>query len=316
MHRGLGKSTGVQLSYRAGYPPVEVISGEGDRGHMRTLQADPRRHLRKEQPPLRQGEHPPAMDGGDHPRGGKPSVSQLLQGLQKRLEILLSIARGPIAPVAAGGGHHSLRKRREPPIVVPKVKPPTLPPLVQRHKDGRDVLLRMRLPQLEDAAAGPHHHVNSPFPRRQGKRLHGEEMGPQIPVGVNPQKPFANRREDGCLHDGVGAEIVQLHPVEMQNRPHEATCWHSEPSLMERGETQHIPRRRGRGGSARRGHPLRLRVTGEGTKQTIGNKGLQIVRRDSGERPQVARRNDGYPVGHHQAKEVAAERTRCAVFFL
>jgi hypothetical protein len=141
-------------------------------------------------------------------------------------------------------------------------------------------------------------------------------MGPQIPVGVNPQKPFANRREDGFLRDGVGAEIVQLHPIEMQNRPHETTCWHSEPPLMERDETQHIPRRRGRGGSTRRGLPLRLRVTGEGTKQTIGNKGLQIVRRDGGERPRVVRRNDGYPVGHHQAKEVAAERTRCTVFFL
>jgi hypothetical protein len=70
------------------------------------------------------------MDGGNHPRGGEPSVSQLLQGLQKGLEILLSLARGPIAPVAAGGGHHSLRKRREPPIVVPEVKPPALPPLV------------------------------------------------------------------------------------------------------------------------------------------------------------------------------------------
>jgi hypothetical protein len=59
-----------------------------------------------------------------------------------------------------------------------------------------------------------------------------------------------------------------------------------------------------------------MRVTGEGTKQAIGNKGLQIVRRDGGERPRVARQNDGYPIGHHQAKEVAAERTRCAVFFL
>jgi hypothetical protein len=35
-HRGLGKSTSVQLSYRGGYPPVEVIGGEGDRGHLRT----------------------------------------------------------------------------------------------------------------------------------------------------------------------------------------------------------------------------------------------------------------------------------------
>jgi hypothetical protein len=70
------------------------------------------------------------MDGGGHPLGGKPSVSQLLQGLKKGLEILLPVARGPIAPVAAGGGHHSLRKRWEPPIVVPKVKPSALPPLV------------------------------------------------------------------------------------------------------------------------------------------------------------------------------------------
>jgi hypothetical protein len=88
------------------------------------------------------------------------------------------------------------------------------------------------------------------------------------------------------------------------------------PPLMKRDETQHIPRRWGRGGSARRGHPLRLRVTGERTKQAVGSEGLQIVRRDGGERPQVARQIDGHPIGHHQAKEVAAERTRCTVFFL
>jgi hypothetical protein len=70
------------------------------------------------------------MDGGNLPRRGEPSVSQLLQGLQKGLEILLSLAWSPIAPVAAGGGHHSLRKRREPPVVVPEVKPLALPPLV------------------------------------------------------------------------------------------------------------------------------------------------------------------------------------------
>jgi hypothetical protein len=121
-HQGLDKGADVQPPYRVGYPPVEVISGEGDRGHLRTLQVDPRHHLRKPQPPLRQGKHPPAMDGGDLPRGGKPSVSQLLQGLQKGLEILLFLARGPLAPVAAGGSHHSLGKRREPPIVVPEAK--------------------------------------------------------------------------------------------------------------------------------------------------------------------------------------------------
>jgi hypothetical protein len=115
------------------------------------------------------------MDGGNHPRGGEPSISQLLQGLQKGLEILLSLARGPISPVAAGGDHHSLRKQQEPPIVIPEVKPPALPPLVRRHKDGGDVLLRTRLPQLEDAATGPHRHADSLLPRRRGKRLHREE---------------------------------------------------------------------------------------------------------------------------------------------
>jgi hypothetical protein len=209
-----------------------------------------------------------------------------------------------------------LRRRREPPIVIPEIKPPALPPLVRRREDSRDVLLRPRLPQLEDAATSPHRHSNSSFPRRRGKKLRREEMGPQVSMGGNPQKPFANRREDGCLRDGVGSEIVQLHPIDVQNSPHETTCRHSEPSLMKRDEAQHIPRRRGRVGSARRGHPLRLRVTRERTKQTIGNKGLQIVRPDGGERPRVARQNNGHPVGHHQAEEVAAERTRCAVFFL
>jgi hypothetical protein len=92
-HRGLGKSPGVQLSYRAGYPPVEVVGGKGDQGHSRTLQVDPRRHLRKWQSPLRQGEHPPAMDGGNHPRSGEPSISQHQQGLQKGLEIFC-LSRG------------------------------------------------------------------------------------------------------------------------------------------------------------------------------------------------------------------------------
>jgi hypothetical protein len=120
-------------------------------------------------------------------------------------------------------------------------------------------------------------------------------MGPQVPVGGNPQISFANRREDGCLRDGVGTEVVQLHPVDMQNRPHKTACRHSEPPLVKGDEAHHIPRRRGRGGSARRGHPLRLRVTGERAKQTISNKGLQVIRRDGGERPRVARAKQWSP---------------------
>jgi hypothetical protein len=134
--------------------------------------------------------------------------------------------------------------------------------------------------------------------------------------GSIPKKPSQTAREDGRLRNGVGVEVVQLHPVVIQERPHKTACWHSEPSFMEGDEAQHIPRRRGRVCPARRDHPLRLWVTGEGTEQTIGDKGLQIVHCDDGKRPWVTRRNNGHPVGHRQTKGVVAERTRYAVFFL
>jgi hypothetical protein len=75
-------------------------------------------------------------------------------------------------------------------------------------------------------------------------------MGPQVPVRVNPQKTLANRREDGRLRNGVGVEVMQLHPVVVQKRPHESAHWHSKPPLMEGDETDHIPRRRSRVGLA------------------------------------------------------------------
>jgi hypothetical protein len=217
------------------------------------------RHLPKRQPPLCQGKHPPAMNGGDHSRSGEPSFPQHLQGLEKGLEILLSVVRGPVAPSIGVDGDHSLRKRRE-------IEPPALPPFIRGRKDGGNILRRPRLPQLEDAAAGPHCRADPSLPRRRSKKLHGEEMSPQVPVGVNPQVSFANRCEDGGLRDGVRAEVVQLHPVDMQNRPHEAACRHSESPLVEGDEAHDIPRRRGRGGSARGGHPLRLPLIRERAK--------------------------------------------------
>jgi hypothetical protein len=175
--------------------------------------------------------------------------------------------RGPIAPSIGGDGHHSLRKRREPPIVISEIEPPALPPFVRGRKDGGNILRRPRLPQLEDAATGPHCRADPSLPRRRSKKLRGEEMSPQGPVRVNPQVSFTNRCEDGGLRDGVRAEVVQLHPVDMQNRPHKAACRHSEPPLVEGDKAHDIPRRRGRGGSARgRGHPLRLPLIRERAK--------------------------------------------------
>jgi hypothetical protein len=71
-------------------------------------------------------------------------------------------------------------------------------------------------------------------------------MGPQVPVGGNPQVSFTNRREDGGLRDGVGTEVVQLHPVDVQNRSHKTARRHSETPLVKGDEAHHIPRWRGR----------------------------------------------------------------------
>jgi hypothetical protein len=73
-HHRLGKGAGIRPPYRARHPPAEVVGGEGSRGHLRTLQINPRLHLRKRQPLLCQRKHPPAMDGGNHPRGGEPPI--------------------------------------------------------------------------------------------------------------------------------------------------------------------------------------------------------------------------------------------------
>jgi hypothetical protein len=75
MHHGLGKGTGIQPPYRTRYPLAEVVGGEGSRGHLRALQINPRLHLRKRQPPLRQRKHPLAMDGGNNPRSGESVIS-------------------------------------------------------------------------------------------------------------------------------------------------------------------------------------------------------------------------------------------------
>jgi hypothetical protein len=101
------------------------------------------------------------------------------------------------------------------------------------------------------STTGPHHHTDLLRLRRRDKELRGEEMGPQVPVRVNPQKTLANRCEDGRLHNRVGVEVMQLHPVVVQEHPHEAARWHSEPPLMEGDKTDHIPRRRSRVSLAR-----------------------------------------------------------------
>jgi hypothetical protein len=86
-------------------------------------------------------------------------------------------------------------------------------------------------------------------------------------MGLDPQVPFIDGGEVGHLGDGVWVEIVQLHPIVVRECPHEATRWHSEPSLMERGEAHHIARGRSWLLLIARRIPLGLRAVGAGAEE-------------------------------------------------
>jgi hypothetical protein len=165
-HRKLGEGVGVLLPQRSGHPPLEGVEGKRIRGHPRALPVGLRGHLPKRQPPLRQGKHPPTVDGGNHSRSGESPLPQRLQGLEKWLEVLLSFVRGPVAPGVGGSGDNPLGERREQLTVVPEVEPLALPPLVRGREDGRNIQQRPRLPQQDGAAAGPHRCADLPLPRR------------------------------------------------------------------------------------------------------------------------------------------------------
>jgi hypothetical protein len=121
---------------------VEDVEGTRIRGHPRALKVGLRCHLPKRQPSLRQGKHPPTVDGGNHSRRGKSPLPQRLQGLEKGFEVLLSFVRGPMAPSINGGGDYSLGERREQLVVIPEVEPPALPPFVRGREDGGNIQRR------------------------------------------------------------------------------------------------------------------------------------------------------------------------------
>jgi hypothetical protein len=64
---------------------------------------------------------------------------------------------------------------------------------------------------------------------------------------------------------------VQLHPIVVWKRPHEAAHRHYKPRLVERDEANHIPRMRGQL-LIPRGEPLMGRPEGAGVKQPPSTK--------------------------------------------
>jgi hypothetical protein len=45
-------------------------------------------------------------------------------------------------------------------------------------------------------------------------------------MGLDPQIPLTDHSKDGCLHNGDGVEVVELHTVVMWESPHEAAGGH------------------------------------------------------------------------------------------
>jgi hypothetical protein len=86
-------------------------------------------------------------------------------------------------------------------MVVRDVEPLGLPVLVGVYEFVREVLIGGVLPHLDPRS--------SDYPRVAGAglRLHPEELPEQDPMGLDPQKSFAEMLEDGSVENTVGIEV-------------------------------------------------------------------------------------------------------------
>ena len=53
-------------------------------------------------------------------------------------------------------------------------------------------------------------------------------------MGWSPQIPLAHSSENHRLRDGVGVEVVELHPIVVRQRTHEPVGQNPEPPVVER----------------------------------------------------------------------------------
>jgi len=121
------------------------------------------------------------------------------------------------------------------------------------------------LAHLKSAAAGPH---RLPHARRLGGVPCPEKVEPQLLVGSNPQSPLVDSDEDGCLRNGIGVEVVELHAVVVRERPHEPVRQKAEATLVKRHEAHDVTVARPWLWLARRSDPLRPIGVGHRTKES------------------------------------------------
>jgi hypothetical protein len=131
------------------------------------------------------------------------------------------------------------KEARKEAVVVAQEKPAIVPPAVRRDELGQDVELTLARPLLDGAASSVHRPLYSPLAHLLSEVLRLEEVEPELLVGLDPQVPLANGRENYGLQDGVGGEMMELHLV-MRDGPHELAWRCPEPPLVEGDEAHHI----------------------------------------------------------------------------
>jgi hypothetical protein len=174
--------------------------------------------------------------------------------------------------------------------------------------DARDCLSRRVQPPARTAAR------TFLSPVGEAKRSTKKRWVHKSQWGAIPKYPSHTATKIATCEMELGGEVVQLHPIVVQDHPHKAARRHTESPLVEGDEAHDVPRRWGWSGSAHGRNPFWPLLIGERAKQTLADQLLQIARRHRGKGPWIARRDDGHPVSHHQTEGMAAQGAGRAVF--
>jgi hypothetical protein len=67
-----------------------------------------------------------------------------------------------------------------------------------------------------------------------------EEVEPQVPAHQDLQESLAYGNEGSRLQDGIGAEVVELHPIVVAQPPHEPARRRVEATLVQADEADDV----------------------------------------------------------------------------
>ena len=90
-------------------------------------------------------------------------------------------------------------------------------------------------------AGTSHRHAQLLLPDPLLQKVDGEEIPPQVEVGINPQEPLTQGDERCNVLDPIRSKVLQLHLVVIQQPSKELVGRYGESPLMEVSEGHDIP---------------------------------------------------------------------------